>query len=160
MVQVTPDDYPSDDPLAGVEFQRALEKKAFDACVGKIPVQLYEDYDANRLSDGFGDVHPQMKGAYGFGNVNDILPEPLNAALKEAIPKFGRMIKGYDRPDALISAVEARTSSPVRIVRNEHGESNIRGLYPCGEGAGYAGGITSAAMDGIKVFEAISGENK
>ena len=155
VVQVTPDDYPSDDPLAGVEFQRALEKKAFDACVGKIPVQLYEDYDANRLSDGFGDVHPQMKGAYGFGNVNDILPEPLNAALKEAIPKFGRMIKGYDRPDALISAVEARTSSPVRIVRNEHGESNIRGLYPCGEGAGYAGGITSAAMDGIRIAEYI-----
>lgn len=155
VVQVTPEDYPSSDPLAGVEFQRELEKRAYDACMGKIPVQLYKDYNENRVSVEFGEVTPAMKGAYDFGDVNAILPAPLNEALKEAIPKFGRMIKGYDRPDALISAVEARTSSPVRIVRDEHGESNIKGLYPCGEGAGYAGGITSAAMDGIRIAEHI-----
>ncbi len=155
VVQVTPEDYPGDDPLSGVEFQRALEKKAYDACMGRIPVQLYKDYDRNRVSTEFGGVTPAMKGAYGFADVNRILPEPLNEALKEAIPKFGRMIKGYDRPDALISAVEARTSSPVRILRDDSGQANIKGLYPCGEGAGYAGGITSAAMDGIRIAEHI-----
>ena len=91
-----------------------------------------------------------------FSNINDILPDFISEALKEAIPYFGTKIKGYDREDAIIAAVESRTSSPIRIERNSDFESNIKGIYPCGEGAGYAGGITTSAMDGIKVAEAIA----
>ena len=155
VVQVSPEDYPSAHPLAGIEFQRELEKKAYLAAGGRIPVQLYGDYRENRVSEHFGGILPDMKGAHGFANIRDILPETLNEALLEAIPKFGRMIPGFDRPDAVMSAVESRTSSPVRIPRNERLESSLTGLYPCGEGAGYAGGIVSAAMDGIRIAEKI-----
>ncbi len=101
-----------------------------------------------------------MRGRWTFGDVRRILPETLNLALLEAMEGFGRMIHGFDRPDALLAGVESRTSSPVRIWRDEAMESAVKGLYPCGEGAGYAGGITSAAMDGVKVAEAIAGKYK
>lgn len=97
-----------------------------------------------------------MKGAYAFGDLRQVLPAAVSEALAEAIPLFGRKIKGYDRPDAILSAVESRTSSPVRILRDEYYESSLKGLYPCGEGAGYAGGITSAAMDGIRMAEKLA----
>ncbi|MFR1405711.1 MAG: FAD-dependent protein, partial [Lachnospiraceae bacterium] len=94
--------------------------------------------------------------AYAFADLNQVLPKPLAEALCEAIPAFDRKIHGFAREDALLLGVESRTSSPLRMVRDENGESNVRGLYPCGEGAGYAGGITSAAMDGIRAAEWIA----
>ncbi|SFU32718.1 NAD(P)/FAD-dependent oxidoreductase [Butyrivibrio sp. M55] len=171
IITVDPKDFGSDDILAGVEFQRRLEEKAYELGKGKIPVEYYEDFKKAVASDGganeennlkepvrFRDVcKPCMKGAYTFSNVHEILPDDLNKSFVEGMEKFGTMIKGYNSPDALIAGVETRTSSPVRINRTENGESeNIKGLYPCGEGAGYAGGIMSAAMDGIKIAEFIA----
>ncbi|MGN1139874.1 MAG: NAD(P)/FAD-dependent oxidoreductase, partial [Oliverpabstia sp.] len=144
-----------ENPLAGMYFQRYLEQAAFKLCDGKIPVQRFEDFCAGKTSTSFGDVTPCMKGAYGFENLAGIFPPFLHHSLSEGIAACGSKIKGFNRPDALLSGVESRTSSPVRIPRNEDYLSNIEGLYPCGEGAGYAGGITSAAMDGLRVAEAI-----
>lgn len=155
IVTVTPEDFPEAGPLGGVTFQRSLEKLAYQAADGRIPVQLYEDYRAGRMSRQLGEIEPQMRGRWAFGNLREVMPEKLNLALLEAMEGFGQMIRGFDRPDALFAGIESRTSSPVRIWRNEEMESKVRGLYPCGEGAGYAGGITSAAMDGVKVAEAI-----
>lgn len=156
IVTVTPEDFPVDGPLGGVAFQRMLEEAAYKAAGGKIPVQLYGDFCRNQVSTQLGEVSPKMRGEWAFGNVRSIMPEPLNLALIEAMEGFGRMIRGFDRPDALFAGIESRTSSPVRIWRDDQFESEMRGLYPCGEGAGYAGGITSAAMDGVKVAEAIA----
>ena len=156
IVSVTPDDFGTTDyPLAGIEFQRELEASAAQAAGGKIPVQLFGDFRENKESTRFRTVKSSAKGDTAFADLNDILPDVVAKAIKESIQKFDDVIKGFADPDAVLSAVESRTSSPVRILRNNHFESNIRGLYPCGEGAGYAGGITSAAMDGIKVFEEI-----
>ena len=151
-----PGGYVVNDPLSGVRFQEELEKKAYLECNGKVPVQLFGDYEKNIKSKQLGDVVPCIKGEYDFGNLNNIFPEAINEALKECINGFEKNIKNYNRYDAVMSGVESRTSSPVRILRDDEFESNIKGVYPCGEGAGYAGGITSAAMDGIKVFEAIA----
>lgn len=159
IVTITPEDY-GFSPLDGVEFQRELEEKAFQLGSGKIPTQLYKDYRNNCLSTKLGKIAPIFKGNYTLANINELFPEYINTSLKEAIEYFERKIKGYADDDVIISAVESRTSSPVRIVRNDLGESNIKGIYPCGEGAGYAGGITSAAIDGIKVAEYIAKEYK
>lgn len=140
-------------PLAGMAFQRKLEEKAWELGRGKIPVQLYGDFCENRESRGFGQVEPAFCGEYAFANLQKLLPEALSASLMEAMRSFGRTIKGFDRPDAVLAGIESRTSSPVRIPRDPFLESEIKGLFPCGEGAGYAGGITSAAMDGLKVAE-------
>ncbi|MCI9023202.1 MAG: FAD-dependent oxidoreductase [Dorea sp.] len=159
VVTVTPKDYPVNDgasgALAGMEFQRRLEEAAYREGRGKIPVQLFEDFCKNCPSEGPGGFLPQTKGSYDWGNVRAIFPEELAEALEEGIRSFGKRLKGYDRPDALVSGVESRTSSPVKILRDETMQSSISGVYPCGEGAGYAGGITSAAMDGVKIAEAI-----
>ncbi len=156
IVTVTPNDFKSNGVLAGVEFQRDLEEKAYILGNTNIPVQTYGDYKKNVISKSFGDVLPCIKGNTSFANLNDIFPIEVNNALIDGIDSFGDRIKGFNRPDAVLCGVESRTSSPVRITRDEHLQSNIEGLYPCGEGAGYAGGITSAAMDGIKVYEAIA----
>ena len=156
IVTVTPEDFPESGPLSGVAFQRKLEEAAYRAAGGKIPVQLYGDICKNAISTKLGDVVQQMRVGWAFGDVRSIMPEPLNLALIEAMEGFGHMIHGFDRPDAVFAGIESRTSSPVRIWRDEQFESEVRGLYPCGEGAGYAGGITSAAMDGVKVAEAIA----
>lgn len=156
IVTVGPEDYPDQTPLGGVAFQRELEKRAFEAAGGKIPVQLYEDFKENRISEKTGCVTPAMRGQWAFADVRSIMPETLNEAFLEAMERFGHMIHGFDMPDAVFAGIESRTSSPVRISRDEKFESEIAGLYPCGEGAGYAGGITSAAMDGVKVAEAIA----
>ena len=156
VVTVTPEDYGGDHPLSGMEFQRKLEEAAYNLCNGKIPVQRYEDFKNNQVSQSFGTVTPSMKGAYGFANLRECLPSYVTDSLLEGIEAFGRKIKGYDSPDSLLSAIESRTSSPVRIIRDEHYESNIKGIFPCGEGAGYAGGITSAAMDGIRIAEELA----
>ena len=155
IVTVTPEDFPNPGPLGGVEFQRRLEEAAFNCGKGKIPVQLYGDFKAGTLSRAFGDVEPAFKGGYSFGNLREVLNPSLTDAMTEGIDSFGRIIDGFDRPDAILAGIESRTSSPVRIPRTPELESAVRGLYPCGEGAGYAGGITSAAMDGIRTAEMI-----
>lgn len=142
-------------PLAGMYFQRYLEQKAYQCKQGKIPVQRFDDFCANKETHTLGDVIPCMRGAWEMGNLHQIFPEFINQSLAEGIEACGVKIKGFNRSDALLSGVESRTSSPVRIPRNEGFEANILGIYPCGEGAGYAGGITSAAMDGLRVAEAI-----
>lgn len=157
IVTVTPEDFGSTHPLAGVEYQRRLEESAYSAAGGRIPLQLFGDFARHSQSPAAESIEPQVKGEYSFGaDLWNILPEYICSALLEGIRHFGTRIKGFDRDDAILAAVESRTSSPVRIKRNEELESNIKGLYPCGEGAGYAGGITSAAMDGLKVAEAIA----
>jgi len=141
--------------LDGMKFQRMLEEKAYHLCGGKIPVQLYKDYKNNHQSYEFKDIKPIVKGNYDFANLNELFSLDINDSLKEAIDIFGKKIKGFNNDDAILIGVESRTSSPVKILRDEHFESNIKGIFPCGEGAGYAGGITSSAIDGIKVAEAI-----
>ncbi len=156
IVTVTPEDFQEKGPLGGVEFQRMLEKKAWKAGNGKVPVQTFGDYRMHRPTVSFGAVRPNIGGAYVPSDVRSILPKELGDSIEEGILSFGEKLKGFDREDALLSGVESRTSSPVRMVRNKELMANIRGIYPCGEGAGYAGGITSAAMDGIKIAESIS----
>ncbi len=155
IAQVDPGDFGGEGPLAGIEFQRQLEAAAFRAGNGAVPVQLYGDFREGHKSTGFGGVRPCFRGQYAFADLNEVLPKYLADAVKEGIEAFGRKIRGFSRPDAVLAGVEARTSSPVRIPRDEGLEAGVRGLYPCGEGAGYAGGITSAAMDGLKVAEAV-----
>jgi uncharacterized FAD-dependent dehydrogenase len=152
VVTVTPEDFGLN-PLDGIKYQRELEEKAYEIGKGKIPVQLLKDFKDNGVSTGFKDVKPVFKGEYEFSNINEVLPKGVADSIKEAFSDFGKKIKGFDKEDTILAAIESRTSSPVRIIRNEFFESSIKGIYPCGEGAGYAGGITSAAMDGIKVAE-------
>jgi hypothetical protein len=156
IVTVTPDDFPEKSVLGGIAFQRNLEEAAYRAGEGRVPVQLFEDFKNNVKSQGPGEVIPQIKGAYTYANVREILPAEIGNAIEEGIQAFGTKLPGFDRPDALLSGIESRTSSPVRILRDKALEAALKGVYPCGEGAGYAGGITSAAMDGIKVAEAIA----
>ena len=155
IVTVSPEDYGGDHPLAGVRFQRELERRAWEEGKGRIPVQRFADYCGDRVSDHFGAVRPNMKGAYSFGNVRRIFPGELAASIQEGISRMDRKIRGFAGDDVLLSGVESRTSSPVRIPRDEAFVSSVPWIYPCGEGAGYAGGITSAAMDGLKVAEAL-----
>lgn len=158
VVTVGPDDFEGDDALAGMRFQQKWEKKAYEAADGKIPVQLFGDFKKNRVSSEFGEVKPQTKGEYAFANVRQLLPGDIASSIEEGITAFEKRIKGYSRDDTLLLGIESRTSSPVKILRDDTLQANIRGIYPCGEGAGYAGGITSAAMDGIKTaFEIIGG---
>lgn len=139
----------------GVYFQEKLEEAAYKLGSGKIPVQLYGDFKNNLDSKNFGDVQPIFMGDYCFKNIRTILPSFISNALIEGIDAFNKKINGFGRDDAIIAAIESRTSSPIRIERNDALESNISGIYPIGEGAGYAGGITSAAIDGIRCSEAI-----
>ncbi len=150
---VTPEDFPSSHPLAGIEFQREYERKAFLLCGGDIPVQLYKDFLADRVSESCGRFSPQIRGQWAFGNLRNCLPDYVSRCIIEGMEVFGRKIPGYDREDTIFAGLETRTSSPLRMERDSGCQSNISGLFPCGEGAGYAGGITSAAMDGIKVAE-------
>ncbi|MBR5578071.1 MAG: FAD-dependent oxidoreductase [Lachnospiraceae bacterium] len=158
IVAVTPEDYPNQGPLGGVAFQRQLEKKAFQLAGGKVPVQYYKDFKKKSehsgiIPEGF---QPQIKGEFEFAKVNEILPEKLNQSFIQGMEHFHHLIPGFADDYAVVAGVESRTSSPLRILRNEYGESEFRGLYPCGEGAGYAGGITSAAMDGIFIAEQVA----
>lgn len=156
IVSITPNDYMTSHPLAGLEFQRELESAAYNLGNGKIPIQLYKDFCENVESKEIGKVIPQIKGSYMLANLRKILPDFISQSIIEGVEVFGTKIKGFNRGDALLSGIESRTSSPVRILRDEFFENEIKGIYPCGEGAGYAGGITSAAMDGIKMAEAIA----
>lgn len=156
VVTVRPEDYGGNDPLSGITFQRKWEKAAYETGRGLIPVQLFGDLLRNKDSATIGNIRPNIKGKYTLSNLNSCLPESVLEAVKEGILAFDRKIKGFADEEAVLCGIESRTSSPVRIHRNEAFESNISGIYPCGEGAGYAGGITSASIDGIKVFEAIA----
>lgn len=153
VVNVTPEDFPSNDVLAGVEFQRHWERLAFQLGGSyQAPVQLVGDFLADKKSTDFGSVWPTYRPGTIFAELKYCLPAFVVEALREAIPAFGKKIAGYDAADAVLSGVETRTSSPVRIVRNEQYQSpSAAGLYPCGEGAGYAGGIMSAAVDGLRI---------
>ena len=139
-----------------MEFQRKLERAAFVAG-GKnyaAPTQLVKDFLTGRMSDAFGEVIPTYPVGTAFADLNAILPKKVSEALKAAIPDMARRLKGFDRPDAVLTGIEGRTSSPVRIERGEDLQSvSCQGLYPCGEGAGYSGGITSSAADGLRVAE-------
>ena len=188
IVTVTPEDFGAEGPLAGIAFQKRLEQRAYEIGGGKIPVQRYVDFKRQVLCGSPNTENaawegpslseystealpflpdntmteasflPQCKGQYQWADVTKILPPECNTAIVEGIEAFAAQIKGFNRPDACLSGVESRTSSPVRILRDDRLQSQIRGLYPCGEGAGYAGGIVSAAMDGIRVAEEIAAE--
>ncbi|MEG1458388.1 MAG: FAD-dependent oxidoreductase [Acetivibrio sp.] len=156
IVTVTPEDFQENHPLAGVAFQQKWETLAYKEGKGSIPVQRFGDFKKGQTTTELGKISPNIKGSYTLGNLKNCLPDYVSQSLIEAIESFEKKIKGFSDEDALLSGIESRTSSPVRIIRKEETlESNIKGLYPCGEGAGYAGGIISAGMDGIKVFERI-----
>ena len=155
IVSVGPKDYPSDHALAGMEYQIELEKKAYALGQGKIPQQLYGDYVDGTMSSSYGDFASCIKGAGTFADLRGLFRPDMETSFRQGMDHFNQIIPGFTRRDAILSGVEARTSSPVRILRDENFESEYKGIYPCGEGAGYAGGIVSAAMDGIKVAEAI-----
>ncbi|QUD86322.1 NAD(P)/FAD-dependent oxidoreductase [Phenylobacterium montanum] len=159
VVGITPADYPSEHPLAGVALQRELESRAFVAG-GKdyfAPGQLVGDFLAGRASTALGEVVPSYRPGVRPTDLAAVMPDYVIEAMREALPVFGRKIPRYDDPEALLTGVETRTSSPVRITRGADLQSlNVRGLFPAGEGAGYAGGILSAAVDGIKVAEAVA----
>lgn len=157
LVNVYPDDFGEGGVLAGVEFQRKLEEKAFELGGSdyKAPVQLFGDFVKNIKSKKLGKVKPSYAKGYKFANLNECFPDYINISLKEGIQLMDRKIKGFADYDSVLSAVESRSSSPVKIPRNEKFFSNIDGIIPCGEGAGYAGGIMSAAVDGIKCAEAV-----
>lgn len=165
IVTVTPEDYDGTGALAGIAFQRRLEEKAYQIGQGAVPVERYGDFrkavtgcksQDSEIDRKYPDFKPAVKGAYRAACVHEILPPSLNRALVEGIDLIGQSVKGFDDSGAYLSGVESRTSSPVRIHRDETGQSKVNGLYPCGEGAGYAGGITSAAMDGILIAEKIA----
>lgn len=158
VVTVTPEDYKMDTPLSGVEFQRQLESAAYKAGNGKIPVQTYGSFKSNK--ENVLKLQSCTKGRIQEANLHEVLPEYICESIIEGIEGFARQIPDFNMDEAIISAVESRTSSPVRIIRDENLFSNIMGIIPCGEGAGYAGGIISAAVDGIRAAEAAVGEYK
>ncbi len=159
VVGIDPRDYPGKDPLAGMRLQRELESRAFVLGGGtyEAPGQLVGDFIAGTRSTALGEVEPSYKPGVKLGDLHPALPAYAIEAMREALPAFGRKIAGFDRHDAVLTGVETRTSSPLRITRGEDLQSlNVRGLYPGGEGAGYAGGILSAGVDGIKLGEAVA----
>ncbi len=158
VVGITPADFPGD-ALAGIEFQRHWEGRAFDAGGGdyRAPAQLVGDYIANRASTALGSVAPSYTPGVCMTDLSSCIPAYAADAIREALPAFEKQLKGFAMHDAVLTGVETRTSSPLRITRNARYQSlNTRGLYPAGEGAGYAGGILSAAVDGIEVAEAVA----
>ena len=164
LVGVSPDDYGSDSPLAGMYYQRRLEAAAFK--LGgenySAPVQRVEDFIKNRKSTSLGEVMPSILPNFTLCDLNEILPEYISASMKEAITDMSRKLRDFDNPDAVLTGLETRSSSPVRILRSTDTlqSAGTSGLYPCGEGAGYAGGIISAAVDGIKCAEKIIQNSK
>jgi hypothetical protein len=160
VVGINPEqDFPGG-PLAGVELQERLESRAFELGGGDYcaPGQLVGDFIRGQPSTQFGKVEPSYKPGVRLGDLKDSLPDYAIVAIREALPAFARQIRGFDRDDAVLTGIETRTSSPVRITRDHETlqSLNVRGLYPAGEGAGYAGGILSAGVDGIKVAEAVA----
>jgi uncharacterized protein len=159
VVGITPADFPGDDPLAGIELQRKLEARAFEQGGGNYdaPAQLVGDFLEGKPSNALGSVEPSYKPGVHLTDLASVLPDYAIEAIREALPAFDQQIKGFAMKDAVLTGVETRTSSPLRITRGDDCQSlNVKGLYPAGEGAGYAGGILSAGVDGIKVAEAVA----
>ena len=184
IVTVTPEDYGGTGPLAGIAFQRRLEEQAYRIGAGAVPVERYGAYrqavlsrcsdaqdtqpvmadsdmdkelrDMSEIAARYPAFTPTIKGRWCMAPVHEILPDHLNASLVEGVDLIGQSVHGFSDPAAFVSGIESRTSSPVRILRDDTGQSALTGLYPCGEGAGYAGGITSAAMDGILIAEKVA----
>lgn len=158
LVSVLPEDFGTEHPLGGVMLQEKLEEAAFQLGGGdySAPCQRVEDFLAHRPSQGPGAVKPSYRPGVRWTDLHQCLPPLMTGTLEQAIPMLGKKLRGFDDPDAVLTAVETRSSSPVRITRDASGQSTIRGLYPCGEGAGYAGGIMSAAADGIRIAEKIA----
>ena len=157
LVNITPEDFKGDSPLEGMHFQKELEEKAFKLGGSNYyaPIQKVGDFIENKKSTSIGEVKPTYKPGTTLSNLQEILPDFVTETLKEGILYFDKKIKGFANPDNILTGIETRSSSPVTIKRDEKFMSNVKGLYPCGEGAGYAGGIMSAAVDGIKVATAI-----
>lgn len=155
IVSVSPEDYGGTGALAGVEYQRRLERAVYALGGGKIPQQLYGDYVQNVKSSDYGTFTSQTKGQTIFANLRGLISSDMERSFVDGMTHFSHLINNFDRKDTILSGMETRTSSPVRILRNETCVSAVAGIYPCGEGAGYAGGIMSAAMDGLKVASAI-----
>jgi uncharacterized FAD-dependent dehydrogenase len=145
-----------DNALSGMEFQRYYEALCYQTGKGKVPIQRFQDLLSNRESVKIGHITPNLKGDYQLANLRNCLPEEICDTIIEGVKAFDKMIPGFADDDAILSGAEMRTSSPIRLNRDENLESEIKGIYPCGEGAGYAGGITSSAVDGLKVFEALA----
>ena len=162
LVNVTPNDLPGDDPLAGMNLQRETERAAFllGGSSYSAPVTLVGDFLKNRIPTGFGKVKPSYIPGVRLSDISGLFPEYITGTLKAGLPLLARKADFFADPEAVITAPETRSSSPVRLIRGEDMQSvSLRGLYPCGEGAGYAGGIVSAAVDGIKCAEAVSENN-
>ena len=157
LVGVGPEDFGSAHPLAGAAFQRKIEQAAFALGGGgyRAPIQLVADFLRDQKSASLGEVEPSYRPGVTFADLRDCLPAPVALSLKAALPAFGRQLAGFDRPDAVLTGVESRSSSPVRLLRDDSGQSAVHGLFPCGEGAGYAGGIVSAAVDGVRAAEQV-----
>lgn len=158
MVQMKFSDFGAGDLFAGMRFQREIERRAYTAGGSNYsaPVQLYKDFVIDRVSDKFGEVQPTYSAGTAFAPLSEVLPKVTISSLKAAIPDMDRRLKGFACPDAILTGVETRFSSPVKIVRDENCEcDSLKGFYPCGEGSGYSGGITSSAADGLKVAEKI-----
>lgn len=155
IVSVDTKDFGASDPLAGMRYQQRLEHEAFKRGNGRIPQQLFGDFCNHISSTEYGAYSSETKGETVFADLRGIFSEDIENSFIAGMNHFSHIIPNYDRKDAILSGLESRTSSPIRIIRNEEFESSIRGIYPCGEGAGYAGGIMSAAMDGLKIAEAI-----
>ena len=159
VVSIPVSEYPSEHPLAGIEYQRELERKAFELAKGKIPAERYGDFKCSvtgEVKDVSSDCfEPVFKGDYEWCDLTGIFDEKINRLFVDGMTSFARTIKNFDAPEVIMAGVESRTSSPVRITRNENMEGSIGGIYPLGEGAGYAGGITSAAADGLRGAEAV-----
>ena len=160
LVGVNPADFGSDHPLAGVAYQRHWEEAAFALGGGgyMAPAQTVKDFLDRHASTRLGAVEPTYRPGVVPADLDRCLPDYVTDTLRGALPIFDRKLRGFAAPDSLLTGVETRSSSPVRILRGENYQSVIAGLYPCGEGAGYAGGITSAAVDGIRVAEAVAGQ--
>ena len=157
VVQIKKEDFQSEHPLAGVTFQKKIEQAAYAAGSGKAPVQLVGDFLAGKESFRFQEVMPTYSAGTAFADLTAVLPDVIGNTLKAALADMDRKLAGFASPDAVLTGVETRTSSPVRILREENLEAaGIAGVFPCGEGAGYAGGITSSAADGLRVAEQIA----
>ncbi len=150
---VTPEDFPGESPMDALKFQKSLEERFYKAGEGNIPVQTFGDFKKNVKTTVFGEIKPNTKGKYSPANLRECLPDYISSAIISSIMSFDDKIKGFASDDAILSGIESRTSSPVRILRDENHMSNFEGIFLCGEGAGYAGGITSSAVDGIKTAE-------
>jgi uncharacterized FAD-dependent dehydrogenase len=157
LVSVMPSDFEDDHPLAGVRFQRRWESAAFELGGGafRAPAQLMGDFLQGVASSAAGDVQPTYPRGVEYADLARCLPDFAVASLRQAAPVFDRRMHGFATRDAVLTGVETRSSSPVRVVRDDTMQSNLEGVYPCGEGAGYAGGIMSAAVDGMRCAEAV-----